>query len=140
MSIGVGVTAALVAALLLTLSILLWNAITAHYKLWAEQNFDAPIFDQGIADNLGGLWERGDNLRRNRQPNTSLRGNEAVQVESWINEVCSYLRENLPNEEFMFISIGRIFQSSDEQNYDILFTKLEKFRLIIGRYEDRRAN
>ena len=140
MSIGVGVVTGLIAAALLSGFVLLWNLVTAPYRLWAEQIPDAPIFDAGVADNLENLWERGDNLGRNRDQNTSLRGNEAVQVGNWINDVCSCLREPLPNEVFMFRSYVRIFNSADDQIFDILFKKLEKLRLIIGRYKDRRAN
>lgn len=138
-SIGVGVVAGLIAAALLSSFLLLWNLVTAPYRLWAEQNPDAPVFDERIADTLQRLWERGNNLCRNRQLSTSLRGNEAVQVGDWIDEVCSYLREHFPNEEFLFRTYGGEFDSSVEQRYDIILGKVGKLRLIIGRYEEHRT-
>jgi hypothetical protein len=94
---------------------------------WFEELAGAAAYDANVASKLHSLHERGREMKLVEDP-VALR----QAVAEWTQEVTSCLDEHLPNETFMFHTIA----SDDARPQIALKHRLEKLRLIIGRYEN----
>lgn len=147
-SIWVGLLAGIFAAFLISGSVLLWNTLVAPYRIWNRQVKELASSESTYDPDLGAVLEelyvRGDLLLQ--ASGTDFDDNMDIQlVSDWVDEVSELLKQHIPKERFMFYSAGGIFNddpialigvydSTDKRRS--LQTKLEKLRLIIGRYED----
>lgn len=148
-TIVVGLLSTLLAAVLLAATVLLWNWCAAPYRIWRKQieelESNKATYNPEVARALQTLFARGDLLRQGHDSITLETTGNAELIAAWIDEVSEFLNQNIPNERFMFYSAGGIFYRNAVvrigrlgKEQGALNTKLEKLRLIIGRYEDRR--
>jgi hypothetical protein len=95
---------------------------------WFEGLAGAAAYNANVASKLHGLYARGCEAEMVQDP-AALR----QAVADWSQEVMSCLDEHLPNETFMFQTISA---GNDAQPHIVLKDRLQKLRLIIGRYEN----